>query len=434
MSKKFTLFAAFVMVVGLFALPAIAQDTPDLSGEEVTVFGAFTDDSEVDAANSIFDAVEEATGVTVNYEGASDFEILINTRIEAGDPPDIACFPQPGLMNRFADEALDLKEVFGEEYLQEQYAQDWLDMAVATDGSEKMIGAWMRIVVKSLVWYNPQMFADFGYEVPTTWDELIALSDQIVADGGVPWAISMESGQATGWVGTDWVEDIMLRTTTLENYDTWTVPASPDERLLFDSPEVRRAFQLFGDVALTDGYVLGGSDRVLNASFFDSGVPLIEETAFMNKMGSFMPPWIDPESYDVNVAPDGNLWYFAFPPIDEEFGTPVLVSGDVCSMYVDTPATREVFRAITQGENYQTAVESGVFYIPHNDVVLDWYPDANAGIAQILADASAFRFDGGDLQPADVGAGSFWQGIVDYVGGASLDEIMPEIDNAWPME
>jgi len=243
----------------------------------------------------------------------------------------------------------------------------------------------------------------------------------------------MESGPATGWVGTDWVEDIMLRTTSLENYDAWTVPASADERLLFAGEEVSRAFELFGDVALSEDYVLGGADRMLNVAFFDTGVPLIEETAFMAKMGSFMPPWI-PAELEVDLSPEGNLWYFAFPPIDEEFGTPVLVAGDICSMYNDTPAVRAVMESLTVPESIRPAVESGIFFSAHLDTPIEWYPESNQGIAEILAEASAFRFDGGDLQPADVGAGSFWQGVVDYVQGGDLETIMGEIDTAWPTE
>lgn len=418
---------ALVLTMGI----SLGAAQEDLSGQSVTIFGAFTDPSEVAAMNSVFDSLIAETGMSVVYEGASDFEVLVNARLEAGDPPDIACFPQPGLMNRFAGPAIDLSTYMDMDYLLEQYDQSWLDMGTSPDG--KLIGIWTRIIVKSLVWYNPQMFADFGYEVPSTWDELLALSDQIVADGGVPWSISMESGSATGWVGTDWIEDIMLRTTTLENYDAWTVPASADERLPFSSPEVQRAFELFADIALADGYVLGGPDRVLGVRFFDTGVPIVAEEAFMTKMGSFMPPWIDSESYDVDISPDGNLWYFAFPSIDEEFGTPVLVSGDICTAFRDTPAIRAVMMHLTQAEPYQAAVESGVFYLPHRDANVDWYPDENKGIAEILANASAFRFDGGDLQPAVVGAGSFWQGIVDLVGGTkSLEEILADIDATWP--
>jgi alpha-glucoside transport system substrate-binding protein len=436
MSKKtLSTLLILTLMISAFAVGFSGAQDEDLTGQTVTIFGAFTDEAEVVAINSVFDGLEAETGLNVVYEGASDFEVLINARVEAGDAPDIACFPQPGLMNRFSAQIVDVRDLLDEEYLLEQYDQSWLDMAAATDGSDKMLGVWTRIIVKSLVWYNPQMFDDFGYTVPETWDELIALSDQIVEDGGVPWSISMESGQATGWVGTDWIEDIVLRTTTLENYDAWTVPASPDERLEFSSPEIRRAWELFGDVARTDGYVLGAADRMLAVRFFDIGIPLVTEEAFMTKMGSFMPPWIDPESYDVNLGPDGNLWYFAFPPIDEEFGTPVLVSGDVCSAFRDSPAIRAVMETLTQAEPYQGAVEDGVFFLPHRDAQVEWYPEQNAGIADILASASAFRFDGGDLQPAAVGQGSFWQGIVDYVGGTQdLDTILSNIDASWPTE
>jgi alpha-glucoside transport system substrate-binding protein len=433
MSRKALTLLLVVVVAALSSLTFVsAQD--DLSGTTVTVFGAFTDESEVAAINAAFDPLEEATGVEVIYEGASDFEILINTRVEAGDPPDIACFPQPGLMNRYSEEALDLTTFLDMEYLQGQYDQSWLDMATAIDGSGKVIGIWTRVIVKSLVWYNPGMFEDAGYDIPETWEELLELSDQIVADGGVPWSIAMESGQATGWVGTDWIEDIMLRTTTLENYDAWTLPPNPEDRLLFDSEPVRAAFETFGVIALNSDYVLGGVDRMLGVEFFDNGVPLMEETAYMTKMGSFMPPWLDPDTYDVELAEDGNLWYFVFPPINEDFGTPVLTSGDVCSVFIDRPEVRAVAEWLTLGESLRPGIESGVFYSPHLDADQAWYPAENAGIAEILASADSFRFDGGDLQPAPVGQGTFWQGIVDFVSGGDLDDILPAIDAAWPTE
>ena len=402
------------------------------AAQSVTVFGAFTDASEVDAVNAGFAQLEEQTGIDIVYEGASDFEILVNTRIEAGDPPDIACFPQPGLMNRFSDRIVDVTSFIPRETLEERYLPGLVDIATAYDGSGKVLGVWMRVVVKSLVWYSPQMFDDFGYEVPETWDELVALSDQIVADGGVPWSVSMESGAATGWVGTDWIEDIMLRTTSLENYDAFTVPASPDERLMFSSPEVTRAWQLMGDVMLQDDYVLGGQDRILGVSFFDTGVPIVEDQAFMTKMGSFMPPWLGDRLADLEIAPDGDLWYFAFPAIDEEYGNPVLISGDVCSMFVDTPEARQVMEYMTQPEFLQPGIEAGVFVSPVASVDPSVYREQERGLAEILANADSVRFDGSDLQPAQVGAGSFWQGIVDYIQGGDLDTLLSNIDQTWP--
>ena len=40
--------------------------------------------------------------------------------------------------------------------------------------------------VKSLVWYSPQVFADNGYEIPQTWAELEALTEQIKANAQTP--------------------------------------------------------------------------------------------------------------------------------------------------------------------------------------------------------------------------------------------------------
>ena len=433
---KFNKLSVAIIVVILAALivPTIfAQDGDDqpYAGTTVTVFGAYTDPSEVGAFNDGFAQFEEDTGIDVVYEGASDFEILINTRVEAGDPPDIAGFPQPGLMMRFADDAVDVMSFLDESYLLEKYNQSWIDMATTSDG--KVIGLWHRVVVKSLVWYSPDMFDEGGYAIPEDWEGLKDLSGMIVADGGTPWNAPMESGAATGWVGTDWIEDIVLRTTSLENYDNWAVPASPDERLPFSSPEIKRAWELMGEILLEDDYVYGGADAMLDVAFFDTGVPIVEGEAYMAKMGSFMPGWLQEDYPDLTIGPDGDLNYFYFPKIDDEYGEPVLTSGDVYTMFDDRPEVRLVMEHLTMGESLRPGIERGIFLAPHTDAELDWYPTAERGLAEILLNADSVRFDGGDLQPAVVGAGSFWQGVVDYVSGAKdLDTILAEIDATWP--
>jgi alpha-glucoside transport system substrate-binding protein len=397
----------------------------DLSGTTVTIFGAFVED-EAARFESAMVPFEEATGIDVVYEGNSDFETLITTRVEGGDPPDIAGFPQPGLMKRFADEAIDVTTLMDMEYLQTQYDQSWLDMASNEDG--KMVGIWYRVTLKSLVWYPPKAFEEAGYEIPQTWDELIALSDQMVADGHKPWYAPMESGAATGWVGTDWIEDIMLRTTSLENYDMWVRGELP-----FSSPEVKNAFEHMGTIMLNDDYMYGGLTSILSNSFFDSGEPLLEDPpkAWMVRQGSPMPGWLEPVP---EVGPEGELYYFYFPPIDETYGRPALVAGDVYSVFNDRPEVRAVAKYMTTARSMEAWIKQGGILSPHTDVVMDWYPPVDRGIAEILAEADAFRFDGSDLMPGAVGAGTFWSGVVDYLSGEDLDSVLQTIDESWPEE
>lgn len=422
-----------VFALALAALPSVttAQDGPDLSGTTIRVLGPWTDETEAMRVEEGFAVFAERTGAEVEYTGTSDLIILMQTRVDAGDLPDVACFPQPGVMARFADSAIDLSTIMDQEYLQGQYAQDWIDMATIRG---KQVGLWHRVTVKSLVWYSPSAFETFGYEIPETWDELIALSDQIVADGFTPWYAPMESGTATGWVGTDWVEDIMLRTVPVEAYDAWTVPQDKGlERLPFTSPEVKRAFELMGQILLNPDYVYGGTESTLGVSFFDSGLALLADPpqAFMVHQGSALPQWLDE---DPVVGPDGDLMYFYFPPIDEEFGRPVLVAGDVCAVFSDRPEVVEFAKFLATADVLEAWVRAGGALSPHKDVDMDWYPEVDRGVAEILANATSFRFDGGDLQPGPVGSGTFWSGIVDYLSGDNLDTVLEEIDAAWPAE
>ncbi len=394
-------------------------------GTTVTLFGAGVGEQAV-TFNKGFEEFEEMTGINVEYEGSGDFETLVLVRAEGGDAPDLAAWPQPGLMADMARRgyAVDLGTFLDEDYMKQQYSQSWLDLATV-DG--QMVGVWHNADLKSIVWYPKPAFEAAGYQIPQTWDELIALSDQIVADGGVPWCIGIESSGATGWVATDWMEDIMLRTTSPENYDKWVAG-----ELKFNSPEVKRAAEVMGEIWFNPDYVLGGTTAILTTPFGDAATPMFDDPpgCWLHRQATFIPSFF-PEGNEIGVDYD----YFYLPPIDPAYGKPVLGSGGVISMFNDRPEVREVVKWLTTGASTRVEVESGLIIAPQSDASLDWYPtDAARGYAEIIQGADTFRFDGSDLMPGAVGAGSFWTGMVDYISGEDLDSVMETIDASWPQE
>lgn len=398
-------------------------DGEDLSGRTVNVFGAFVDD---DAENfeASMEHFEEQTGIEVDYEGSGDFESLISVRTEGGDPPDIAAFAQPGLMYDMVERGHieDLSEWFDQDYLEEQYDESWLEMGTYEG---QLAGVWYRASVKSLVWYPHPEFEEAGYEEPETWDEMLALSDDMVADGETPWSIAMESSGATGWVATDWMEDIMLRTVEPEKYDAWV-----NGELPFTSDEVKRAAEIMGEIWFNDDYVLGGTNSILTVPFGDGPNALAQDPpeAWLHRQASFIVGFF-PE----DTALGEDMRYFYLPPIDEEEGRPVLTAGDIVSPMTDTPETRAVMRYLSQGRSTKEWVEEGTMVSPHNDADLDWYPDEfSRGYAEILADADTVRFDGSDLMPGEVGTGSFWTAMTNWVSGSDLDTVLQNIDDSWP--
>jgi alpha-glucoside transport system substrate-binding protein len=413
--------AGFAVIPGGFLEKALAGE---YSGTEVTVDGPFADNDAVKFSESM-KPFEEATGITVNYIGGKEFEGSIAIRVEAGDAPDIADFPQPGLLANFVGQGhiVDPTTFISEDWLKEQYNQSWLDMSMIGGQSA---GVWHRFNAKSLVWYPKETFDAAGYTVPETWEELLALSDLIVADGDTPWCVGIESGAATGWPATDWMEEFMLRTTSLENYDKWTTGELP-----FASPEVTNAAETLAEIWFKDGYVFGGTSGIVSTNFGDAPAPMFEDPpkCWLHKQGNFITGFF-PEGSEA----EKDYSFFYLPGIDDAYGKPFLVAGDIMAMFNDRPEVRALMEYFTVPESAMGWITNGGALSAHLKATPDMYGvDLERGIAELVAKATSFRFDGSDLMPGEVGAGSFWKGMTDWVSGAAdLDTVLAEIDASWP--
>lgn len=406
-----------------------AFEMMDFSGEEVRVFGPWLG-SERDVFNAISAYFELATGAEVVYAGSDSFEQQIIVDIEAGSPPNLAVFPQPGLASNVAGSGglVPLGDGLRDNVL-ENYAagQSWVDLGSYADemGESQFYGLFYNVNVKSLVWYSPDAFDEGGYDIPDTMEDLIALSDQIVADGGTPWCIGLGSGDATGWPATDWMEDIMLRTQPPEVYDGWVSNEIPftDERII-------NAFNTFGMFAKNDAWVDGGASAVAGTDFRDSpaGLFSVPPKCYMHRQASFIPVFF-PEGTELGVDAD----FFYFPSFaGEDLGNPVLGAGTLFAITADSDATRALLDFLITPLANEIWMAQGGFLTPHKGVNLDAYAnDVLRGQGEILLAATTFRFDGSDLMPGAIGAGAFWTGMVDFVSGASAEDVAAEIQAAW---
>ena len=405
-----------ILIVLMFALNIFAA-----SGN-VTVLGVWTG-NEAEAFKKMIAPFEMENDIKVEFTGTRDLSAILTTRVEAGNPPDVSVLPNPGQMVEFAknNQLVDLGTFMDMEVLKSDYSPTWLDLGTYMD---KFHGVFISADLKSLVWYSPKAFAASGYTVPTTWDELIALSDKMVADGKNPWALGMESGAASGWVGTDWIEDIMLRTVEPEVYDLWV-----SHGISWLDDRVRRAFELFGQIALNEKYVYGGPNAELTINFGDSPDALFSDPpkAFMHRQATFIKSFILDHFPD--LIPGKDFDFFPFPPIDSQFGTPALGAADMFAMFNDTPEARLFMEYIVSPEAQEIWVAELGKLSANKRVDSAAYPDdLTRKAAKILSDASTFRFDGSDLMPAAVGAGSFWTGILDYVSGIPLKNVLMTIE------
>lgn len=383
--------------------------------------------TELEAFEATIAPFEDETGIDVQIESVGrDLPTILVTRFEAGNPPDVAALPNPGQMAEFVAEGglvpLDFLDLTN-------HPAAFVDLGSI---GGKVYGIFISADLKSLVWYNKRVFDEARFEIPTTLGELMLLQNQIYTELGIaPWCIGLESGAASGWPGTDWIEDLMLRIAGPEIYDQWV---AHDISWTHDKVwEVFHYWQLFW----IPSFVFGGTTGMLSTNFGDSPAAMFTDPpgCLLHRQATFIQSFILGAYPDLVAGEDYDI--FVFPPLVADpykpwaSPAPLLGSGDLISAFNDTPEARALMEYLASAEAQEIWVgKLGKLGV---NVKVDpaVYPDPiTVKAAEILAGAEVFRFDGSDLMPAAVGSGSFWTGVLDYVSGVSLRQVLKNIESA----
>ncbi|MEZ5235458.1 MAG: ABC transporter substrate-binding protein [Acidimicrobiia bacterium] len=398
------------------------------AGKEVTIFSP-TRDSDTDKPVADFVAayqpLVDCTGVKIVWEGTDQFETEIKVRIDGGNAPDVIDFPQPGLLASLAKKG-QIPEVPANiaKHTNEDFIAGWAELSTV-DG--KVYGLPARANVKSLVWYSPAAFAEGGYEIPETLDELTDLSDKIVADGGTPWCAGIESGVATGWPVTDWFEDMMLRINGPEVYDQWV-----NHEIPFDDAKVKAAADAVGSFLKNPDY-LGGENAVkaiATTKFQEGGFPILDGSCFMHRQASFY-SGLWPEGTE--IGPDGAVDFFYLPVAKAGDDKVMLGAGDIYTAGQDKPEAWDVLLYTGSLEYAQAVLESRKEISPRKDIDPSTISDPlTKRFQELLVSSDVFRFDGSDMMPGAVGAGTFWTEVTAWIVGGDTDTMLENIEASWP--
>ncbi|MBM7326451.1 ABC transporter substrate-binding protein [Agrobacterium sp. MS2] len=402
----------------------------DLKGQTLTIFGPWRGEDEA-LFQSVLAYFADATGVNVRYSSSENYEQQIVIDTQAGSPPNIAILPQPGLLADLA--AKGFLVPLGDDtakWVEENYGagKSWVDLGSykGKDGNKAYFAFPFKADVKSLVWYVPENFEEAGYKVPESMEDLLKLTDQIVADGGTPWCIGLGSGGATGWPATDWVEDLMLRTQPLDVYQKWTT-----NEVKFTDPAVVEAINEFGKFAKNEKYVSGGVAAVASTDFRDSpkGLFDIPPKCYLHHQASFIPSFF-PEG--TKVGTDADFFYMPTYASKPDLGKPVLGAGTLVTITKEAPAAKAFVQFLQTPIAHEVWMAQSSFLTPYKGVNVETYANEQMKRqGEILTTATTFGFDGSDLMPGKIGAGAFWTGMIDFVGGKSADQVAADIQKAW---
>jgi alpha-glucoside transport system substrate-binding protein len=397
-------------------------------GETIDIFGQWPD-AEGEAFDTSLEEFRTATGINVVFSNPTNYETVLKVRVEGDLAPDIAQLAQSGLMRQFAADGklIDLDTVLDGDKVREDYSEGFID-AGSADG--KLYGLYYKQDLKSIVWYPVAAFESAGYAEPTTWDALEALTEKIKADGnGSPWCTSVEHGAVSGWVATDWIEDVLLRTAPADTYDKWVSHEIP-----FTDPAIVNAVNIVGDIWFGEGNTYGGAERINATWVGDSQTPMFDDPpkCWLHKQAA----WI-PDFWPEGKEPETDSKFFYLPGIDSAYGNPVLGGSDQFVMFNDRPEVRALMQWFSTPESVKSRIETGGFLAASNAVPQEWYTAyPMSGLAEIARNATVSRADASDSMPAALGGpdGAFLKGMVKWIAqeGEGTEAILAEIDAAWP--
>lgn len=433
-AQRRTALALGVVAIATLTLAGCAEggdgsgDSGSVEGQTVRISGGITG-TEADALNQSFEQFTKDTGITVEYTGDKGFEGNIVTKVSGGDAPDIAIIPQPGLLKTLVgtgevQAASDAVSSNVDEY----WGEDWKSYGTFDD---TFYAAPMLANLKGYVWYSPAKFAEWGVEIPKTWDELLALTKTIQeTTGAAPWCAGFASEAASGWPGTDWIEDLVLRQSGPEVYDQWVAGD-----VKFTDAPIKDAFDAVGEILLNPAYVnagFGDVQSINSVAFADVAAKVADGTCPMTHQASFLSANFltvtTAAGETPTIAPDGDVYAFILPGV-KEGELSVEGGGEFVATFSDSEAVQQVAEFMSTPEFADARVKLGGVISANKGA------DPSLASSEFLTEAmkvlqdptTTLRFDASDLMPATVGSGSFWKGMVSWIDGKSTDEVLADI-------
>ena len=414
MNKKIIFFSLTIFITIVFSF--FAYDPP-----EVVIIGPEFHEQEyfIEELNIIADEL----GIKIKYDAVSDAETFIIDNPNSSSS--IAIIPNPQGVVNLAERKLiySLDDLIVDNNSIFNLYPNHLVSVVSHENS--IYGGWTRLFPNSLIWYDISKFEQHNI----TFDSFeILLSDtKKIADQGVsPWCANSESAASTGWVQTNWMEDVLLTKYGPNVYDEWS-------KLKINASNIKIFLSIkhIEDFIFYDNHVFPGPGSIISREFRNLPKVLLDDSTecFMSWSGHYFRYYI-PEDYQY-------LKDFAVTNVPKiNFENAVVGIGDSIVLTKDNELSKKVISKILSknfGETWSSYQDTEFISANQNfnkQIINNELTKYEYSIVHDALQKDLFRYDASEIMARPIGSNLLWKLFREYIkeGPQNLVQLLNELD------
>tara|TARA_A100001011_G_scaffold342360_1_gene375824 strand:+ start:118 stop:1383 length:1266 start_codon:yes stop_codon:yes gene_type:complete len=413
-------FVIFLIVTALFSFIAYKPADVVIAGPQLTDLEYFEEELKI---------IEDSTGLKIKYEIHSDIEThVIENQNSAID---IAIIPNPQGAVNLGERGIvkSIGSILTEEKMNNYYSTHLQEITTSRN-TNKNYGAFFRLFPNTMIWYSIEKFEAIGSPEFKTYEDILSYTNNYSKDGKNLWCLDIESGASTGWIATNWLEDLILSEYGVEIYDEWTnqnIPSSSDEIL--------NSINSIGKLVFTENAIYGTNKRIVRKEFRNNYNNLLNENVdCVFSWGGHYASFYMPQ--DKKFGKDYD--FFKFPSTNNM--NSMVGIGDVITVLNYSNATQEVFNAIIDesfGQNWMSKPDAS--YIPANklnqNLISNPLTEKEAELIKQSLNENTFRYDASELMERKIGADALWVALTNYIDMGrerayrEIEDITEELDS-----
>jgi len=416
-SKNFIIL--FIVVIVSFSFFAYKPVDVVIAGPQMTDLEYFLDELKI---------IEDITGLKVKYESFSDIETYLleneNTDI------DIALIPNPQGVVNLGDRLIikPIEKIVSPEKMNNFYSEHLQEITTSKNSLENY-GAFFRLFPNSLIWYSVEKYNKIGSPQFNSYEDILNFTLAHTEEKKDLWCLDIESGASTGWIATNWLEDLIISEYGLEAYDNWS-----SQNILSSDSKILNSINRIGKLVFIENAVYGTNERVIRKEFRNNYKNLLsEDVDCVFSWGGHYADFYMPKNK--TFGQDYN--FFKFPSTINK--TSIVGIGDILTVLNYSSETEIVFNnLIDEDFGKQWMNQEDASYVPANMLNKNsitnplTYKEAELVMASLTE--NSFRYDASELMERKIGADALWIALRNYIDMGrerayrEIEDITEELD------